>query len=65
MKSKADGRVPDRLLTTSQVAERFQVTNRTIFRWLKLGRLKAIRVGGVLRISEADLEDLLTLSRSK
>jgi excisionase family DNA binding protein len=62
MKSKTAGQVPDRMLTTSEVADRLSVSERTVFRWLEQGHLKAFRAGRVLRISEASLEVFLTAS---
>jgi excisionase family DNA binding protein len=62
MKSKAAGQVSDRMLTTSEVAERLSVSERTVFRWLEQGHLKAFRAGRVLRISEASVEVFLTAS---
>jgi predicted DNA-binding transcriptional regulator AlpA len=45
------------LLTSRQLAERFQVSIRTIFGWLKAGILPApLRIGGVLRWRLADIE---------
>ncbi len=62
MKNKAAGQVPDRMLTTSEVADRLSVSERTVFRWLEQGRLTAFRAGRVLRISEASLEVFLAAS---
>jgi excisionase family DNA binding protein len=38
-------------MTVVQVAERCGVTERTVRRWLKEGRLQGMRVGGRVRIS--------------
>jgi excisionase family DNA binding protein len=62
MKSRAAGQMPDRMLTTSEVADRLSVSERTVFRWLEQGHLKAFRAGRVLRISEASLEVFLATS---
>ena len=62
MKNKTENSVPDRMLTTSEVADRLSVSERTVFRWLEQGHLKAFRAGRVLRISEVSLEVFLTAS---
>jgi excisionase family DNA binding protein len=45
------------VLTPQDVAERFQVSERTVYEWLRSGELAAAKVGGSLwRIDERDLE---------
>jgi excisionase family DNA binding protein len=36
----------DELLTVDQVAARLQLSVDTIYRWLRIGRLKGVRPGG-------------------
>ena len=44
------------MLTTKQVAERLGVTTRTIYEWVKLGRIKARKLGyRTLRFLLADI----------
>lgn len=43
------------MLTIDQVAAYFQVSTRTVSRWLESGRLPAVRVGNVTRIRREDL----------
>jgi len=44
------------MLTTKQVAERLGVTTRTIYEWVKLGRIKARKLGyRTLRFRLADI----------
>ncbi len=48
-----------RIFTVQQVAERMQVSERTVFNWLRAGRLKGYRLGGRKagwRIEEPDLD---------
>ena len=47
------------MLTAEMVADRMGVSERTVFRWIKTGRLKAFRMGRVLRIPEAELIDFI------
>jgi excisionase family DNA binding protein len=52
--------VSDRLLTTREVAERFGVVSETILRWVRTGRLPAIRIStGAIRFRESELESWL------
>ncbi len=44
-----------RLLTTAQVAKRWQCSPDTVRREIARGRLKAIRVGRLIRIRERDI----------
>lgn len=49
----------DRLLTTTQVAELFQVCNKTIRNWVKRGLLPAVRpTEGVVRFRREDVATL-------
>ncbi len=54
-------------LTTRQVAEYWQVTTRSVRRWVALGLLKAYRapgaVGGPLRFRREDVESLFKAVR--
>jgi excisionase family DNA binding protein len=54
----------ERYLTRGDVAERLQVSIKTIDRWIKSGELPAAKLGGLVRISERDLAVLLAKSRS-
>ena len=43
---------PVRLLTQKEYAERWQVTIRTVQRWIEIGQVQAVRRGRVVRIPE-------------
>ena len=47
------------LLAVKEVAERLNVSPRTIQRLVKAGKLRAYRVGGQLRIPEAALKEMM------
>lgn len=49
----------EKLLTPSQVAEAMQVTERTVYRWLKDGDLKGIKKGRLWRIKESEFDRFL------
>ena len=47
----------ERLLTTDQVAERLEVTPRTVRRYIQEGQFgNVFRVGGQLRVPEGEVE---------
>jgi len=49
--------------STKKVAERLEVSTRTVGRWIARGDLIAHRVNGVLRIADADLHSFLARHR--
>jgi excisionase family DNA binding protein len=52
-----------RFFTLNEVAERLSVSSRTVRRWIKAGALPVHRIGGLVRISDADLAAFLALRR--
>ncbi len=48
-----------RYLTPAQVAERLQVTEFTVYKWLRAGELRSVKLGRLWRISEGDLAEFL------
>ena len=65
MMQKRDERVNEQLLTPAQVAERLQVTERTVYEWLRDGRLVGLKLGRLWRIRSEDLEAFLERSRTR
>ena len=55
---------PPSFFTLDEVADRLQVSTRTLRRWIAAGELKAHRLGGVVRISGEDLRAFLALRRT-
>ena len=55
----------EKLLTPEQVAERLQVTERTVYEWLRRGTLPALKLGRLWRIRPEDLEGFLESARTK
>lgn len=50
---------PERLLTPTQVAARFQVDPKTVTRWAKAGKLPVVRtLGGHRRYPESVVDEL-------
>ena len=46
-------------LTVADVAKRLQVSNQTVWRWIKDGKLPAINISGQYRIAPDDLDKFL------
>lgn len=51
------------LMTAAQVARRLQVTEHTVYEWLRKGRLRGVKLGRLWRVSGDDLEAFLGGSR--
>lgn len=47
------------LLTPAQIAERLQVNEITVHRWLRSGDLRGIKIGRIWRVKEGDLTAFL------
>jgi len=45
-----------------EIANRYNVTSQAITKWIKQGKLKAVKVGSVWRIPESALEEFLKKS---
>jgi excisionase family DNA binding protein len=56
--------VDERYLTLPELAERLQVSRRTVYRWIKDGSLNAYQFGREYRITESDLKDFLERRRT-
>ena len=50
----------DELYTTKKAAEKLHIHINTLYRYIDEGRLKAVRMGGLLRIKETDLDDFIS-----
>jgi len=55
----------EKLLTPAQVAERLQSTERTVYEWIRGGKLTALKLGRLWRIRQDDLEAFLEGARAK
>lgn len=51
--------VPDDLVTTSRAATILKVSVHTVLRWILAGKVRAWRVAGRYRVSEADARAML------
>ena len=44
------------MLTVQQVADMFHVTRKTVYQWINAGRIRVIRIGGVLRVEQSEVD---------
>lgn len=49
----------EQLLTPEEVADKLRVTRRTVYEWLRTGRLKGLKAGPFWRIRPVDLDRFL------
>ena len=54
----------DNLLTVTEVADYLRTTTTTVYRWLKQGKLSAVKIGKEWRISEGQLKSIFDHSDS-
>ena len=57
--------VDEQLYTAQEVAEYLKVDVRTVYRWLREGKMNAIRFQREYRITESDLRDFLDRRRTR
>jgi len=50
---------PKKILTVPQAAERLQVSERTVYGWLRDGKLPGRKIGKVWRLSDDAIVDFL------
>ncbi len=55
----------EKLLTPTDVANRLQVSERTVTQWLRKGHLRGFKLGKEWRISPDDLQAFLEASANK
>ena len=53
------GRQPLRLLTVKQVASRLGLRERTVRRWILLGKITYVKLGHWVRIPQRSMRDLV------
>lgn len=49
----------DNYYTPQEIAEKLKIDTRTLYRWIREGRLKAVKIGHFWRISESELRRIL------
>lgn len=48
------------MLTVDEVAAYFRVSKYTVYNWVRAGKLKVLRAGGVFRFRLDDIEEFVT-----
>jgi excisionase family DNA binding protein len=46
--------------TPQEIAKQLKVNKLTVYRWIKEGRLKAVKIGRFWRVSETELKNTLS-----
>jgi excisionase family DNA binding protein len=52
--------VAEKLYTPEDVATRIEVTKRTVYTFIKDGKIASIPIGGQLRVTETELRRIMT-----
>ncbi|MCU4164612.1 helix-turn-helix domain-containing protein [Carboxylicivirga caseinilyticus] len=52
----------ENLLTVAEVADIFRVTDRTIYNWITLKKIKALHFGRKYLIQQSEVNRILTMS---
>ncbi len=63
--SRTPSALPRLAYTADEVAEMLSIGRSTAYEWARLGVVESVRIGGVLRITAAGLNDLLARHRVK
>jgi len=63
--ARGDGREPMQFFTVAQVAEFFEVSTRSVRRWIKSRKLVAHYFGAAVRIAETDLRAFMAVHRDR
>jgi excisionase family DNA binding protein len=50
----------EKLYTPEDVAARIEVTKRTVYNFIKDGKIATIPIGGLLRVTEGELNRIMT-----
>ena len=47
------------MLSVKETAELFGVTKRTVFRWIKSGKMKSVKIGRTVRVKKSEIDRLI------
>ena len=59
MEEVVSGAIDNEFYTIQQVMEQLHISDETIYRYIRSGKIKAIRVGGLWRISSEALDEFM------
>ena len=55
----------DKVYTVTEVAKQFSVSRQTILKWIKTGKIKAVKVVKVYRIPKEEIDRLIDKQRKE
>ncbi len=47
------------MMTIKETADFFGVSPRTVFRWIKSGKLESVKIGGIVRIKKNEIKRVI------
>lgn len=47
------------MLSVKETADLFGVTKRTVFRWIKSGKIKSVKIGRTVRIKKSEIDRVI------
>lgn len=47
------------MLSVKETADLFGVTKRTVFRWIKSGKMKSVKIGRTVRIKKSEIKRVI------
>ena len=53
------------MLTVTEVAKQFSVSRQTVLKWIKTGKIKAVKVVKVYRIPKEEIDRLIDKQRKE
>lgn len=53
------------MMTVKETADFFGVSPRTVFRWIKSGKLESVKIGGIVRIKGEEIERVINEGSKK
>lgn len=62
--TKSDSNIGKEFFLVEEVAEKLRVSNMTIYRYIKLGKLKACKIGKEFRIEVKEFTNFIDKTRS-
>lgn len=55
----------EKYYTVTEIAKKYAVSNTAVTKWIREGKLKAVRLGNVWRIPESALKEFLKQNTSR
>jgi len=55
----------EKFYSPREVANKYNVSSQAVTKWIKQGKLKAVKLGGIWRIPQSALDEFVKLSDSE